>query len=177
MALQVVSSHQLGALDIEKALSVQELLAKRLLPHAASEAETLKRSNCPRLFLLDGCSLNFPLWPLSGRLRANSPGSKFLALLPPDKSTQSEMTLLFYWGVNGFVTLHKKARPRPMAAMIALDFLVEEGPIRADAVVRHPNPGHGVGLQFATMKHEDRSHLAALLNRLSRSSSPETPAF
>jgi len=51
LALQVVSSHHLGALDIEKALSVQELLVKRLLPHAASEAETLKRSNCPRLFL------------------------------------------------------------------------------------------------------------------------------
>ena len=69
------------------------------------------------------------------------------------------------------------ARPRAVAAMIALDFLVQEGPIRADAVVRHLNPGHGVGLQFATMRHEDRSHLAALLNRLSRSSSPETPAF
>ena len=40
LALQVVSSHHLGALDIEKALSVQELLVKRLLPHAASEAET-----------------------------------------------------------------------------------------------------------------------------------------
>jgi len=46
-----------------------------------------------------------------------------------------------------------------------------------DAVVRHLNPGHGVGLQFMAMRHGDRSHLAALLNRLSRSSSPETPAF
>src|SRR5260370_32519390 len=108
LALQVVSSHHLGALDIEKALSVQELLVKRLLPHAASEAETLKRSNCPRLFLLDGCSLNLPLGPLSGRLRANSPGSKFLALFPSDKSTENEMILLVYWGIDGFVTLHDK---------------------------------------------------------------------
>jgi hypothetical protein len=72
LALQVVSSHLLGALDIERALSVQKVLVKLLLPHAASDAETLKRSNCPRLFLLDGCSLNLPLGPLSGRLRANS---------------------------------------------------------------------------------------------------------
>ncbi len=120
LALQVVSSHHLGALDIEKALHVQELLVKRLLPHAASEAETLKRSNCPRLFLLDGCSLNLPLGPLSSRLRANSPGSKFLALLPPDKSTESEMMLLFYWGIDGFVTLHKKWKTELRKAALAI---------------------------------------------------------
>jgi len=120
LALQVVSSHHLGALDLEKALSVQELLVKRLLPHAAGEAETLKRSNCPRLFLLDGCSLNLPLGPLSGRLRANSPGSKFLALLPPDRSTESEMLLLFYWGIDGFVTLHKKWKTELRQAALAI---------------------------------------------------------
>jgi hypothetical protein len=41
LALQVVSSHLLGARDIERALSVQEVLVHHLLPHAASEAETL----------------------------------------------------------------------------------------------------------------------------------------
>jgi len=74
----------------------------------------------PRLFLLDGCSLNLPLGPLSGRLRANSPGSKFLALLPPDKSTESEMMLLFYWGIDGFVTLHKKWKTELRKAALAI---------------------------------------------------------
>src|SRR5260370_19387171 len=121
LALQVVSSQLLGAVDIDEALSVQELLVKLLLPHAASEAETLKRSNCPRLFLLDGCSLKLPLGPLSGRLRANSPGSKFLALLPPDRSSESEMMLLFHRGIDGFVTLHKKWRTElPKAALVVL---------------------------------------------------------
>ncbi len=101
LALQVVSSHLLGAVDIEKALSVQEVLVKLLLTHAASEADALERPNCPRLFLLDGCSLKLPLGPLSGRLRANSPGSKFLALLPPERSGESEMMLLFHWGIDG----------------------------------------------------------------------------
>src|SRR5260370_36449091 len=109
LALQVVSSHLLGALDIEKALSVQETLVKLILPHAASETETLKRPNCPRLFLLDGCSLKLPLGPLSGRLRANSPGSKFLALLPPYRSGEREMMLLYHWGLDWFVTCHKKS--------------------------------------------------------------------
>jgi len=121
LALQVVSSHLLGAHDIEQALSVQEVLVKLLLPHAASEAETLKRSNCPRLFLLDGCSLKLPLGPLSGRLRANSPGSKFLALLPPERSGESETMLLFHWGIDGFVTLHKKWKTElPKAALVLI---------------------------------------------------------
>jgi DNA-binding NarL/FixJ family response regulator len=120
LALQVVSSHLLGALEIEQALSVQESLVKLLLPHAASEAETLKRPNCPRVFLLDGCSMNLPLGPLSGRLRANSPGSKFLALLPPDRSGESEMMLLFHWGIDGFVTLHKKWKTELPKAALAL---------------------------------------------------------
>jgi hypothetical protein len=77
LALQVVSSHLLGALDIEKALSVHEVLANVLLPHAASEAETLKLKNCPRLFVLDSCSSNMALGPLGGRLRTNSPGARF----------------------------------------------------------------------------------------------------
>src|SRR5712692_6382348 len=120
LALQVVSSHHLGASDIEKALAVEEVLVRCLLPHAASEAETLERPNCPRLFLLDGCSLNLPLGPLSGRLRANSPGSKFLALLPPDKSGESEMMLLFHWGIDGFVTLHKKWKAELRKAALAI---------------------------------------------------------
>src|SRR5258708_17849664 len=120
LALQVVSSHLLGALDIEKALSVQESLASLLLPHAASEADTLKRPNCPRLFLLDGCSIKLPLGPLISRLRAHSPGSKFLALLPPDRSGESEMMLLFNWGIDGFVTLHKKWKTELPKAAVAL---------------------------------------------------------
>jgi hypothetical protein len=74
LALQVVSSHLLGVLDIESALSTQPALGDRLLPHAASEADAVKRPNFPRQFLLDGCSLTFLLEPLSGRLRTNSPG-------------------------------------------------------------------------------------------------------
>jgi DNA-binding NarL/FixJ family response regulator len=121
LALQVVSSHLLGALDIEKALSVQEGLVSLLLPHAANEAETLRRPNSPRLFVLDGCAISLPLGPLSSRLRAHSPGSKFLALLPPDRSDEREMMLLFNWGIDGFVTLHKKWKTElPKAALAIL---------------------------------------------------------
>ena len=60
--------------------------------------------------------------------------------------------------------------PRAVGATAMLDFLVQEGQIRADAVVRHLKPAHGVGLEFTQMTDGDITQLAILLNRLSRSS-------
>ena len=120
LALQVVSSHLLGVLDIENVLSAQPAFAASLCPHASSEAEALKRSDFPRLFLLDACSLTFPLGPLSSRLRANAPGSKFLALLAPDRSGEAEMISLFYWGIDGIVVLRDDWKSELPKAIVAL---------------------------------------------------------
>jgi hypothetical protein len=55
-----------------------------------------------------------------------------------------------------------------------LHFLVQEGQIRADAVVRHANPATGLGLKFTALSEQDRPKLAALLSRLRRQQhSPE----
>jgi hypothetical protein len=59
-----------------------------------------------------------------------------------------------------------------------LDFLVQEGRIRADAVVRHVKRGNGLGLKFVAVAEEDRSRLRALLSRLrSHHTRPSTPPF
>ncbi len=47
-----------------------------------------------------------------------------------------------------------------------LHFLVQEGQIRADAVVRHAKSGEGLGLKFIALNEQDRPKLAALLTRL-----------
>jgi hypothetical protein len=60
--------------------------------------------------------------------------------------------------------------PGLLGAKTKLDFLVQEGQIRAEAVVRHASPGRGLGLKFTAVTDKDRPHLAALLNRLSHSS-------
>ena len=46
-----------------------------------------------------------------------------------------------------------------------LKFLVNEGPIRAKAVVRHVNPGRGLGLEFTAQSERDCSRLIGLMNR------------
>ena len=47
-----------------------------------------------------------------------------------------------------------------------LHFLVQEGAISAQAVVRHVQPGSGLGLKFVSVREEHRRQLAALINRL-----------
>lgn len=122
LALQVVSSHLLGVFDIENVLCAESTLRSELLPHAATEAEALRPPNLPRLFILDGCSLTSPLGPLSSRLRTNSPGSKFLALLAPNSYRECEMVRLLYWGINGILTLDRNWRAElPKAAVALLD--------------------------------------------------------
>jgi len=58
----------------------------------------------PVLFVLDACSLRTDLGPIAARCRANLPGSKFLALLPPETPI-GEQIRLFYWGIDGFLEL------------------------------------------------------------------------
>ena len=49
---------------------------------------------------------------------------------------------------------------------VILSFLVREGQVRADAIVRHAIPGTGIGLRFRAVKEEDRPYLAALMARI-----------
>lgn len=60
--------------------------------------------------------------------------------------------------------------PVVVGAKAKLDFLVQEGQIRVEALVQHINSGRGVGLKFTTVRDGDLPHLAALLNRLTRAS-------
>jgi len=54
----------------------------------------------------------------------------------------------------------------PKGLMAKLHFLVDEGQIRAEAAVRHVEPGRGLGMRFTAVHQQDRPQLSALLNRL-----------
>jgi hypothetical protein len=58
------------------------------------------------------------------------------------------------------------ASVRPVGASVRLHFLVGEGEIKAEAMVRHAEPGAGVGLKFMALSEQGKPRLAALLNRL-----------
>src|SRR5258708_34220387 len=68
--------------------------------------------------------------------------------------------------------------PPPLGAKAKLDFLVQEGQIRAEAVVRHLVPGGGLGLQFTAIPDKDCPRLVALLDRIrTLSFTPKVPSF
>jgi hypothetical protein len=47
-----------------------------------------------------------------------------------------------------------------------IDFLIREGQIRAEAIVKHVEAGRGIGVKFTAVKESDHPVLAALLSRV-----------
>lgn len=107
IAVQVVSSHPLLTRAVGKILARTKDFSFHTLPPALTEVEAIGQSTSPRLFILDSCSLRGDLGRIAGRCRTSSPGSKFLVLLSPGYKSHDEMTRLFYWGIDGFVELHR----------------------------------------------------------------------
>jgi hypothetical protein len=90
---------------------------------------------------------------------------------------ESSNSVWVYWECNGDRDLSVKdlsvgglfietPRMKQLGATTSLHFLVQEGHIRADAVVRHVKPGDGLGLKFQAVSEKDRPNLAALMKRL-----------
>jgi DNA-binding NarL/FixJ family response regulator len=120
LTIQAISSHPLLIRAVEEILAgVKEY---PFVPTASNEDEATSRTNFPRLFVLDSCSLPMDLGPLVERCRTSSPGSKFLTLLPPAESNYADEIRLFYWGIDGFVELSRTWKTElPQAIRSVLD--------------------------------------------------------
>src|SRR6266852_666465 len=106
LTIQAISSHPVLIRAVEKILA--RIKKYPFLPSALNEREATNQTDFPRLFLLDKCSLHTDLGPLAERCRISSPGSKFLALLPPSDGIYSDEIRLFYWGIDGSVELSQR---------------------------------------------------------------------
>jgi len=56
--------------------------------------------------------------------------------------------------------------------LVQLHFLVQEGQIRAEAVVRHAEPGRGLGMKISSVSWQDAPQLNRLLSRLRENPRP-----
>ena len=103
--------------------------------------------------------------------------------LPPgtrrfNPRVKSDKGVWVYWECNGDRDVSRvknmsvgglfieTPRIKRLGATTDLHFLVQEGQIRANAVVRHVKPGGGLGLKFKAVSENDRPNLAALMRRL-----------
>jgi len=57
-----------------------------------------------------------------------------------------------------------------LGSTVKLEFLVQEGQIRADGVVKRVDPGRGLALKLTAVSEQDRPRLAKLMVRLRQSS-------
>src|SRR5215813_4721304 len=86
--------------------------------------------------------------------------------------------VLIYWHCNGrdetsrirdlslgglFVETTKS---RSLGSKAKIDFLVQEGQIRAEAIVQRIEPGRGLGLKFSGINGKDRPNMDSLMKRL-----------
>jgi hypothetical protein len=55
---------------------------------------------------------------------------------------------------------------QPEGVKVQLEFLVQEGNIRAEAVVRRLIPSSGLGLKFTAISDQDCPNLLTLMNRI-----------
>ena len=130
-------------------------------------------------------SLKRNLLPYTTSRRPAHPGDPLPRQTSPSRRTHSRVEspggVYVYWRATGdenvapvvnlslgglFIETNTPTVPGVLAN---LHFLVEEGQIRADAVVRHAMPGLGLGLKFTAVHNEDRRRLANLMERLRRS--------
>jgi hypothetical protein len=71
--------------------------------------------------------------------------------------------------------METRARKRE-GEMVRLHFLVQEGQIRAEAMVRHADPDRGLGMKICSVSSQDTSQLNRLLSRLRQTAgSPPVP--
>lgn len=94
-----------------------------------------------------------------------------------------------YWNCDGWVETSRvqnvslgglfveTSKSKPVDTPAEVDFLVQEGQIRAEAIVRHVEPGRGLGLKFTAVSDDDRSNLISLMNRLRSLSREERKAI
>ena len=102
--------------------------------------------------------------------------------LPPSRRSSSRINtpegVWVYWQCDGREDTSRvgnlslgglfveTGKPGPVGSTVKLDFLVQEGQIRAEAIVRRAEPGRGLGLKFTALNDGDRSRMAALMSRI-----------
>jgi hypothetical protein len=69
----------------------------------------------------------------------------------------------------------ESASPRPFGATAEVYFLVPEGKISGEAVVKHSQTGRGIGLRFTRILETDRLRMVGLIKRLRSASLKPNP--
>ena len=101
--VHIVSSHPLIACLVARMLTQVRGLRGHVCPKPCTNPSLILPQSQPCLFVLDKYSAPLELPALCRMLRARCPGSKLLALAPPDLKSDEEILELLYNSVDGLV--------------------------------------------------------------------------
>ena len=107
LRVHILSAHPLAVCFLVQMLSVDPELRKMLSGESLTDLASLRKLQQPCLFVIDTCFLPVELTQLTRLLRVRCRGSKFLVLIPGERSNHEEMLRLLYAGVDGIVSLTK----------------------------------------------------------------------
>jgi hypothetical protein len=114
-----------------------------------------------------GAVLSKPLYSRRSSSRVETPDGVWVCWRCGDIEDVSRVSDL---SVGGLFLSTPVQQPQGVKAQ--LEFLVQEGNIRAEAVVRHLVPSNGMGLKFTAISDQDCPNLVALIRRIQSSSRP-----
>ncbi len=138
--LYVLSSHPLAGAVLVRCLAADPGLRRGLHSKPYSNLTSVPQDTTPCMFLLDTSSLQDDIPVLCRALRGRCPNSKFLALLPPDRSSEEEMVRMLYAGIDAFVELSDKVEeelPKAVRSVLEGNLWVPPQVIRK--YIRHSN--------------------------------------
>ena len=89
-----------------------------------------------------------------------------------NRKNQDGLSRVLNLSVGGLCLSIDKSERIAVGEKVHLNFLIPEGQIRTNAIVRHVRPER-LGLTFIAIREEDLAHLTALMTRLRDISRPQ----
>lgn len=105
LRVEIVCAHPLAGRFLVSTLMADAGLRGRLSNVPKATPSSLEQIDEPCLFVVDTSFLWIELNQLIRLLRLRCPGSKFLALVSPERCSQDDMLRLLYAGVDGIASL------------------------------------------------------------------------
>src|SRR5260370_35739544 len=129
----IVSSHPLISCFVGSMLTQVRGLRGHVCPKPCTNPSLTLPHSQPCIFVVDKYSAPLELPVVCRMVRARCPGSKFLALAPPDLKNDEEILELLYTGVDGLVKFTDRVEEELAQAVSTL---MDGGLWMPDRVVR-----------------------------------------
>jgi len=120
LQLRVIAADPLAGAFLVRTLSSDRELRRLLSTTSITNLDSIPQHGPPCLFVVDTFSLPLELTELTRLLRVRCPGSKFLVLVPPERSDEENILRLLHTGIEGIAKLSDRLEEELPVAVRAI---------------------------------------------------------